>query len=171
MFSAKTRTMLEEIKKYTLAKKKVLLIKHSFDTRYTTGEEIITHDGQKNDTNPYSTVVITSKLKDVHPSEMIIGVDEGQFFDDIVEVCDQWANEGRVIFIAALDGTFAREPFPNIAKLIAKAEHVTKLNGICMQCGNFLAAFSQRLTESKEIVDVGGVDKYAVVCRKCHKTM
>ena len=29
----------------------------------------------------------------------VIGIDEGQFFGDVVEFCDRWANKGKVVIL------------------------------------------------------------------------
>jgi thymidine kinase len=54
---------------------------------------------------------------------------QGQFFPDVVEFCDDWANRGKVVIVSALDGTFERKPFARILELIPLAEQVLKLNG------------------------------------------
>lgn len=36
----------------------------------------------------------------------VVGVDEGQFFADIVPFCERAANRGKLVIVAALDGTF-----------------------------------------------------------------
>ncbi|CAM4553948.1 unnamed protein product [Lepidochelys kempii] len=51
-------------------------------------------------------------LKDVHQEALgsaVIGIDEGQFFPDIVEFCEAMANAGKTVIVAALDGTFQRK--------------------------------------------------------------
>ncbi len=45
-------------------------------------------------------------------------------FADIVEYAERWANEGKIVIIAALDGTFQRQPFNSILELIPLAEEV-----------------------------------------------
>jgi thymidine kinase len=45
----------------------------------------------------------------------VIGIDEGQFFPDLVEWCDEQVNvHGRLVIVAALDGTFQRKPFGRV---------------------------------------------------------
>ena len=39
----------------------------------------------------------------------VIGIDEGQFFPEIVEYAGKWADEGREIFVSGLDGDFNRK--------------------------------------------------------------
>jgi thymidine kinase len=39
----------------------------------------------------------------------VIGIDEGQFFPDLIEFVETCANEGVTVIIAALDGNFLRK--------------------------------------------------------------
>jgi thymidine kinase len=52
----------------------------------------------------------------------IIGIDEGQFFENLVEFSENMANEGKMVIIAALDGTFERKAFGKVLELIPLAE-------------------------------------------------
>ena len=70
-------------------------------------------------------------------------------FPDIVEFCEKMANDGKTVIVAALDGTFQRQPFGSILNLVPMAESVIKLKAVCMICFND-AAFTKRLgTEQK----------------------
>ena len=97
----------------------------------------------------------------------VIGIDEGQFFPDIVSFCERMANQGKIVIVAALDGTFLREGFGNVLNLLPVAEQVTKLNAICHHCMRD-AAFTKRIGTEKEIELIGGSDKYVAVCRACY---
>ena len=41
---------------------------------------------------------------------------------------------GKIVLVAALDGTFQRLPFPEMLALVPLAEAVTKLQAVCMIC-------------------------------------
>ena len=43
---------------------------------------------------------------------------------DVVEYAERWANAGKTVIIAALDGTFQRKPFNQILQLVPLAEEV-----------------------------------------------
>ena len=43
---------------------------------------------------------------------------------DLVEHAERWANMGKIIIVAALDGTFKRKPFNQILQLVPLAEEV-----------------------------------------------
>ena len=44
------------------------------------------------------------------------------------------ADQGKIVMVSALDGTYQRKGFPNILTLIPLAEHVVKLTAVCMLC-------------------------------------
>ncbi|KFQ51898.1 Thymidine kinase, cytosolic, partial [Nestor notabilis] len=109
-------------------------------------------------------------LKDVYQEALnstVIGIDEGQFFPDIVEFCEMMANTGKTIIVAALDGTFQRKAFGSILNLVPLAESVVKLNAVCMECYRE-ASYTKRLGAEREVEVIGGADKYHSVCRACY---
>lgn len=61
-----------------------------------------------------------------------------------MEHAEKWANQGKVVIIAALDGDFQRQPFGSILSLIPLAETVIKLSAVCTRCRKD-AAFTRRL--------------------------
>ena len=52
-----------------------------------------------------------------------------RFPADLVEHAERWANMGKIVIVAALDGTFQRKPFNQILQLVPLAEEV----GPCYQ--------------------------------------
>ena len=56
----------------------------------------------------------------------IVGIDEGQFFDDgLVEVAEMLACAGKNLIIAGLDLDYLGRPFEPIPTLMTRAEYVT----------------------------------------------
>lgn len=64
----------------------------------------------------------------------VIGIDEGQFFDDIVEFAETAANLGKIVIMSALNGTYEKKGWANILELIPLCEKVKKLSAICKVC-------------------------------------
>lgn len=60
------------------------------------------------------------------------------------------ANAGKIVIVAALDGTFQRLGFGDILRLIPLAESVVKLKAVCMACFND-ASFTKRTTLDQEV--------------------
>ncbi|XP_046359361.1 thymidine kinase, cytosolic-like isoform X2 [Haliotis rufescens] len=98
----------------------------------------------------------------------VIGIDEGQFFPDVVVFADTMAEKGKVVIVAALDATFQKKGFGDILNLVPLAEHVMKLSAVCMNCYNE-ASFTKRKGNETEVEVIGGKDKYLAVCRACFR--
>ena len=165
MFAGKTESLLAYARKYSLAKKKVILIKYSKDTRYSV-DEICSH----NKTSMKATFSCESlapliEEKDIDDADVIL-IDEGQFFEDSPIICNLWANQGKIIVISALNGDFEQKPFPVISELIAIAEERVNLSAVCVICGED-ANFTKRKIISKAKVLIGGENIYEARCREC----
>ena len=61
---------------------------------------------------------------------------------------ERWANEGKLILVAALDGTFQRQPFLTVLQLVPLAEDVTKLKAVCAHCHREAAFTHRKSTEA-----------------------
>ena len=44
----------------------------------------------------------------------VVGIDEGQFYPDLVEKVEEFVRKDKLIIISALDGSFERKPFGQI---------------------------------------------------------
>ncbi|RLN48305.1 hypothetical protein BBJ29_001534 [Phytophthora kernoviae] len=141
MFSGKSTELIRRIRRYQHAKLECIIVKYLFDTRHSE-EMLSTHDKVLVEAMPVQTLAdVRSCLDDYE----VIGIDEGQFYPDLVEFCQDAANMGKVVVVAALDGTFERKGFQNVIELIPSAEQVIKLNAICASCGQDAGHFSKCL--------------------------
>lgn len=163
MFSGKTGEMFRVVRRHMIAKKQCIVIKYSLDTRYAV-EEASTHDHFKMSATP---AVALADVRAKCMQHEVIGIDEGQFFPDVVEFAEEMANLGKTVIVACLDGTFQRKPFGRVLELLALAESVTKLSAVCMLC-QANAAFSKRIGSETAVEVIGGADKYVAVCRACY---
>ena len=97
----------------------------------------------------------------------MFGIDEAQFFDpSIVKVCRELANSGKRVVVAGLEKDYLANSFGSMPELLVDAEYITKVNAICMSCGD-PANYSHRISLEKKQVVVGETDKYEARCRKC----
>ncbi|KAM9537524.1 thymidine kinase, cytosolic [Guaruba guarouba] len=163
MFSGKSTELMRRVRRFQLAQYRCLLVKYAKDTRYGSSG-VSTHDKNTMEAVP------ACFLKDVYQDALnstVIGIDEGQFFPDIVEFCEMMANTGKTVIVAALDGTFQRKAFGSILNLVPLAESVVKLNAVCMECYRE-ASYTKRLGAEREVEVIGGADKYHSVCRACY---
>ena len=131
MFAGKTTELLRRCSKHVITGKRVLRVKFSADKRYGGSFKISTHSGITQDATPIN---VLADLGDCWREYDVIGVDEGQFFTDIVEFSEKAANSGKVVIISSLQGTFLRGAFPNILNLLPKCEKIKKLTAICKLC-------------------------------------
>jgi len=164
MFSGKSTELIRRIRRFSVARKNCLLIKYINDVRYS-DELACTHDRQAFAARASAKLLEIDNYEDYD----VIGIDEGQFFPDIVEFAEMAAKQGKIVIVAALDGTFQRKPFGRVLELVPLAESVIKLNAVCMLCYKN-AAFTRRLGTETDIEVIGGAEKYLAVCRQCYNT-
>ena len=164
MFSGKSTRLIELMRKYVYKAKKTIMVKFYADQRYTDKSEVVTHDLIKYDS---INCKILRNSFDTLKEYDVIGIDEGQFFADLVEVCEELALMGKIVLIAALNGDFRMEPFPVIQRIIAKADKIKLLKAYCFICHKD-AKFSLRIVQSNETVLIGAGEAYKPACRECH---
>jgi thymidine kinase len=164
MFSGKTSALIKEYKKWDSISRNIICINFIGDNRYGQDEKMYSHDlhsikCEKVDHLCEVDIEIIKKCD-------IILINEGQFFDDIVEESVRWCEEfGKDVIVSGLDGDFERKPMGRILELIPYCNKVTKLNAFCCKCANgTLAQFSMRTNNKKEQKDIS--NDYIAVCRK-----
>lgn len=174
MFAGKTEELLRRIKRICYAKKTVISFRPKIDDRYSQ-DEIVSHNNHR-----VKTVVVSSAkeiynyLSNLDKLPYAIAIDEIQFFDDdVVELCEYYADNGVRVICAGLNENFRGEPFGIMPQLITRAEEVTKLSAICQVCGA-PATRTQRLINGKPanyndpVILVGACEQYEARCRHCH---
>jgi thymidine kinase len=106
-------------------------------------------------------------LELVETDAEVIGIDEGQFFDqELPAICNALADRGMRVIVAGLDQDYLGKPFEPMPQLLAIAEYITKTLAICMVCGN-PANHTQRLVPSGDRVLLGASGTYEARCRVC----
>lgn len=164
MFSGKTEELIRRIKKAQFAKLAVEIFKPALDRRYA-DQAIMSHDSNN---IPSTPIVHSSAILLLSPETKVVGIDEAQFFDDeLPHACVQLANKGIRVIVAGLDMDYKGKPFGPIPALMARAEHVTKLHAVCMQCGA-PASYSFRLSTSVDRILLGEKESYEPRCRSCY---
>jgi thymidine kinase len=163
MFSGKTEELIRRLVRSQIAQQKVTIFKTTLDDRYSE-DYIVSHNKRKIKS---LTVKNSSDITKYSHNSDVIGIDEAQFFDlTLVSVCKKLADNGKRIVVAGLEKDFQAIPFGPMPQLLVDAEYVTKVNAICIRCGN-PANFSQRISDEKKQVVIGEIDKYEARCRKC----
>ncbi|MDO5341205.1 MAG: thymidine kinase [Bacteroidia bacterium] len=164
MFSGKTEELIRRLNRARIAKLKVEIFKPGIDTRYSE-EDVVSHNANAVNSIPVENAQqILFYANDVD----VVGIDEAQFFgSELVDVCQQLANQGIRVIVAGLDMDFLGKPFGPMPNLMAIAEDVTKVHAICMRCGS-LAQYSHRTIAGDKLVVLGETESYEPLCRSCY---
>jgi thymidine kinase len=169
MWAEKTTWMISQLRKAELVGKRAMAISYSEDNRYSE-DSIATHSGLI-----YKEVVV-QKMSVITPDDCaaiaakydFVAIDEGQFFPDIAERAVDLAKRGCDVVITCLSGDFEQKMFPEVSKLLPRADKIHHFRAICMMCRGKKAPYTIRLDkDNKSQKDIGGADKYAVVCAQC----
>ncbi|MEO0236831.1 MAG: thymidine kinase [candidate division WOR-3 bacterium] len=168
MFSGKTSELLRQIRRLELSDKKCILIKYVNDKRYGKERECCTHDLVSRNAIP--TKQLSEVITRCYEYD-VIGIDEGQFFPDLVDFIMLMVEQlDKIVIVAGLDGTYQGKTFGRIAELLPLSDHFVKLTAVCRRCGQD-APFTIRRpdfnTQSNSIEIIGADDIYEAVCRKC----
>jgi hypothetical protein len=102
----------------------VQIFKPVIDRRYS-DDHIVSHSEMRIEScaEPSSREL----LDHVAPDTEVIGIDEGQFFDqELPMICDTLANQGKRVIVAGLDQDYLGKPFEPMPQLLAIAEYITR---------------------------------------------
>ena len=172
MFAGKTEELIRRMKVLEYAKKKIAVFKPKIDNRYSE-DSVVSHAGSS--VKSFNIKNAREIFDYIDDSYDVIAIDEVQFFDEeIVEICDHFADQGKRVMVAGLDMDFRGEPFSVMPQLFTHAEFVTKLTAVCMKCGA-PATRSQRLIDGHParyddpVIQVGASEQYEARCRHCHE--
>lgn len=182
MFSGKTTRLIQELTRFVdvIHQKhsmKCLLLNHVFDTR-NPSVGISSHGSSFKGVSELIEIKQTDMLRNIDVSEyQVIGIDEGQFFQD-VEIIRDWIKAGKNVIISGLISDSFMNPFGKIYTLIPFADNVIQCHSICSEClkyhdkiitpdalSSMKAAFTFRFDASNSQIEVGASDKYIPVCR------
>jgi thymidine kinase len=168
MFSGKSTELLRRCNRYQAIGKNIILINHIIDTR--TDSSIKTHDGTKNvavKLTKLMSLLEDKQYRDMLYASSVIGIDESQFFEDLVEFVLAIERLNKIVIIAGLDGDSNRKPFGQILQCIPLCDEVVKLTAMDMVKKDGSAAiFTKRVTQDNQIVLVGAEESYQAVSRE-----
>lgn len=157
---------------------KCLKIIHVADDRPATDDSGSTHNSTFKQLTDKVDRLRVNLLTDILPTDYskyhTIGIDEAQFFPDLLEIVLFLVNEKHInVLVSGLSGNFKREKFGQVLDLIPHANEAKLMQAKCHLClkedpTNIVdAPFTKRFdkTNQEEKV-IGAKDKYAAVCRK-----
>jgi thymidine kinase len=173
MFCGKTDEMLRLLRRFSIAGRRVVLVKPRLDTR-TDAETVISRSGAQ-----HLAVAVdeAAQVEALVGDADIVAIEEGQFFDDALpDVVQRLADAGKQVLVTGLDQDFRGIPFGPMPRLMALADQVTKLTAICVLCGE-PATRTQRLIDGEPapadsaLIVIGGMgdERYEARCRLHHE--
>src|ERR1043165_5381480 len=130
MFSGKSEELIRRLRRAKIARLKVQVFKPEIDVRFSR-DHFASHSEMRHESNAVHTAAEILEL--VEPTTEVVGIDEGQFFDnDLVAVANTLAARGARVIIAGLDQDYTGKPFEPMPQLLAVAEYIdrksTRLN-------------------------------------------
>src|SRR6185295_331059 len=164
MFSGKSEELIRRLRRAQIGRQKVQIFKPVIDNRYSENH-IVSHSDMR---IASQTVRDSDELVNCVDNETdVVGIDEGQFFDNkLPAACNLLADRGKRVIVAGLDKDYLGRPFEPMPQLLAVAEYITKTLAICMVCGS-PANHTQRIVASEDRVLVGAQGMYEARCRRC----
>ena len=101
MFSGKSEELIRRVTRYQLARVPNQIFKPALDTRYSVSE-VVSHSRLSIQAQPVTGS--DELLRAVEDRTVVVGIDEGQFFDlGLVEVVGLVAGAGKKVIVAGLD--------------------------------------------------------------------
>jgi len=173
MFSGKSEELIRRVRRALIARRRVQVFKSHLDDRYGGVARVSSHNGADIEAVPIDSAA--EIFRQVRPDTEVVAIDEAQFLDTgVVAVATSLAERGVRVILAGTDTDFRGQPFGQMGPLMAVAEEVTKLQAICVVCGD-LACRNQRLLSGRPArwdsptIMVGGTEAYEARCRRCHR--
>lgn len=164
MYSGKSTELLRRCARYKAIGKQILLINHSLDVR--TGDSVMTHRKETVEAIKTDKLIEVINTPDFTSCE-VVGIDEGQFFGDLLEFIKLAESHNKIIIISGLDGDSERKPFGQILDCIPYCDEVVKLNAMDMvDRDGTPGIFTKRVSENKDHILVGTTDCFIAVSRK-----
>jgi len=175
MFSGKSTSLLNEISKFNIFSKNIIIFNHSLDYHRTNNTDcIMSHDDKQFNAfmiNHLHTIFNDTYIFNIYKNSEIVIIDEAQFFPDLYQFIESQLKHihlsNKIFIVAGLSGDFAMNPIGDIIKLIPLADEIIKLNAYCIKCKDgTIASFSKRKNtpDSSQII-IGNNDVYIPVCR------
>lgn len=179
MYSGKTGFMNAELTRLADSTPwKILRISYIDDIRDTAGidenNRITSHHSSFKGLSDKIDVQIVRHLADVKSDGYhVIGVDEGQFYDDLYDNVMKWMNDGKRVYVSSLDSYSNGKLAGQVCQLLPVSNSFVKLTANCFYCMNdgIIRAAVLTVCEVNKDTDVhiGGSDSYRPACYECHR--
>jgi len=139
------------------------------------------HDSGKVSLSQKVKVIRTKFLSDIYSELLkytVIVIDEGQFFDDIIQVESLVLREKKLVYISALDADANLNRFGRVHEVIhlCSPGNLNKISALCVDCASidhrsekagFTFHLGKRISADSQIHI--GSDEYIALCLKHHQ--
>lgn len=106
-----------------------------------------------------------------HKEINVVAFDEPHMMgESFIQVMLDLRYAGYNVLVAGLNLDFRGQPMAPMTELLCFADKVITLYATCGHCGAD-ALYSFRNSESKELIEPGGADKYTPVCPQCWRRL
>jgi len=168
MFSGKSTYIINQYK-ILHKKKKTIILNFYKDNRYEEGNYICTHNNQKEEAIKLKNL---SNLDLKHLENDVFIIDEGHFFDDLLNFVLKLMKLNKKAIVIGLNGDIFGKPFTNIVSLIPYTNKLVLLSAQCSLCEDgteglmHITEKTSHTTKQKtNFFKVGG-NEYKTVCKK-----
>lgn len=172
MFSGKTQELLSKLSRHESMGQRVLLVCNSKDKRdkLVQVNSCTTHRKNSSSLDNVTEIKVLN-LSEIDPlyieNHDVIGIDEGQFFNDLLLVKDWLLKKNKIIYIAGLMSTSEGSLFGKMYKLIPFSKLIN-LVAICKICykkyGIITDAIMTGCLIKKECDEMIGSEEYFPIC-------
>lgn len=166
MFSGKTTELQSVQRRFQHAGIRVALFNPTVNTR--DAELVHSHDGHAVEATPFSTPSEVLAYVDTHKLRVVL-IEEAQFVDGLLGLCDALWERGVHVFMAALNEDHRGQPWPGIRDILHTCQ-VHQTFAVCKSCGSMRASHSVlRAIDSSDnqTVIIGGEELYQALCSAC----
>uniref|UniRef100_A0A6C0H6W1 thymidine kinase n=1 Tax=viral metagenome TaxID=1070528 RepID=A0A6C0H6W1_9ZZZZ len=179
MYSGKSTALLNEISRYFVLTKDIVVINHTLDQdrqHNQTGKSdeflLQTHDNKGHTAlklTRLKDLIDNPDLRELYRTARVIVIDEAQFFPDLLSFMQEQLVQPKTFIVGGLSGDYNMNPIGQIINLVPLADEIIKLDAYCVYCSEYtIASFSKRLVSSEQQILVGKQDVYLPVCRYHH---
>lgn len=169
MFSGKTNTLHSECNKLSHKPgRRIAMIYYEKDKRYDLKKS---HDGMlpPNAAAIYDVKCLTLEFAEelIQKKINIVGIDEVQFLPGLREFILKLHENNIEVLMSGLNCSFKGDPWPQIASILPFVR-IQQFTSHCyvQNCDSMAANFSKKISDSEELEDIGGSEKYVAACYK-----
>jgi thymidine kinase len=188
MFASKTTRMMADFLKYTYNKKGIVFM-NSMDTRFSGGDELITHNKKfklpaKRTDDPLDIIRFSESYDVIAIDElqfMKMKKDSNKYFDeygrsiesiaDIIEYLVRYKK--KIVLGTGLIGDYRRKEWKLVSECIPLADKIIHIKGECQECGSgsttsYMKGHRKKdLKDAKQVV-ISSDSIFIPLCTRCY---